>query len=126
MSDTSRRKFLAAAGIGAAGTVGLTGASASAAPATRNTDSAREPVVAFVEHPYADRVHLMVGEREIVVHDKGRMGHEGQRLQKCRKFCWPKHVPERVKAGCSLSQIGLLLWPRFPRPLHAGDSTQPF
>jgi hypothetical protein len=50
MSDTSRRKFLAAAGIGAAGTVGLTGASASAAPATRNTDSAREPVVAFVDH----------------------------------------------------------------------------
>jgi hypothetical protein len=70
MSDTSRRKFLAAAGIGAAGTVGLTGAPASAAPATRNPDSAREPVVAFVEHTDADRVHLMVGEREIVVHDK--------------------------------------------------------
>ena len=74
MSDTSRRKFLAAAGVGAAGTVGLTGiaGSAEAAPAdaTRTTDSAREPVVAFVEHPYADRVHLMVGEREIVVHDK--------------------------------------------------------
>ena len=74
MSDTSRRKFLAAAGIGAAGTAGLvgglTGESASAAPATRTNDSAREPVVAFVEHPYADRVHLMVGEREIVVHDK--------------------------------------------------------
>ena len=70
MSDTSRRKFLAAAGIGAAGTVGLTGTSASAAPATRTTDSAREPVVAFVEHHFSDRVHLMVGEREIVVHDK--------------------------------------------------------
>jgi hypothetical protein len=70
MSDTSRRKFLAATGIGAAATVGLTGQAAEAAPATRTTDSAREPVVAFVEHPYADRVHLMVGEREIVVHDK--------------------------------------------------------
>ncbi len=73
MSDTSRRKFLAAAGIGAAGTVGLTGESAQAAqaaPATRNRDGAREPVVAFVEHHYSDQVHLMVGEREIVVHDK--------------------------------------------------------
>ena len=38
--------------------------------ATRNSASAREPVVAFVEHHYSDRVHLMVGEREIVVHDK--------------------------------------------------------
>ena len=72
MSDTSRRKFLAAAGIGAAGTVGLTGESALAAPAgpTRSSTSAREPVVAYVEHHFSDRVHLMVGEREIVVHDR--------------------------------------------------------
>ena len=72
MSDTSRRKFLAAAGIGAAGTVGLTGTAASATPSTtdRTTTSAREPVVAYVEHHFSDRVHLLVGEREIVVHDK--------------------------------------------------------
>ena len=72
MSDTSRRKFLAAAGIGAAGTVGLTGLAAEAAPAgaTRSSTSAREPVVAYVEHHFSDRVHLMVGEREIVVHDR--------------------------------------------------------
>ena len=72
MSDTSRRKFLAAAGIGAAGTVGLTGdvGLGGAAGATRNSTSAREPVVAYVEHHFSDRVHLMVGEREIVVHDK--------------------------------------------------------
>ena len=77
MSDTSRRKFLAAAGIGAAGTAGLVGGltgesaqAAQAAPATRNRDGAREPVVAFVEHHYSDRIHLMVGEREIVVHDR--------------------------------------------------------
>ena len=75
MSDTSRRKFLAAAGIGAAGTTGLvgglTGAPASAAStATRSSTSAREPVVAYVEHHFSDRVHLMVGEREIVVHDQ--------------------------------------------------------
>ena len=74
MSDTSRRKFLAAAGIGAAGTAGLTGlageaATAAPAVATRNSTSAREPVVAYVEHHFSDRVHLMAGEREIVVHD---------------------------------------------------------
>jgi len=73
MSDTSRRKFLAAAGVGAAGTVGLTGisGSAEAAPAaTRSHTSAKQPVVAYVEHHFSDRVHLMVGEREIVVHDR--------------------------------------------------------
>ncbi len=75
MSDTSRRKFLAAAGVGAAGTVGLTGISvgaAEAAPAeaARKSDSAKQPVVAYVEHHFSDRVHLMVGEREIVVHDR--------------------------------------------------------
>jgi hypothetical protein len=75
MSDTSRRKFLAAAGIGAAGTAGLmgglTGEAAAAAPAvaSRNVKSARQPVVAYVEHHFSNRVHLMVGEREIVVHD---------------------------------------------------------
>ena len=75
MSDTSRRKFLAAAGVGAAGTVGLTGIGGSAeaavpADATRGKDSAKQPVVAYVEHHFSDRVHLMVGEREIVVHDR--------------------------------------------------------
>ena len=72
MSDTSRRKFLAAAGIGAAGTVGLTGdrPRRRRAGATRSSKSAREPVVAYVEHHFSDRVHLMVGEREIVVHDR--------------------------------------------------------
>ncbi len=78
MSDTSRRKFLAAAGVGAAGTTaglvgGLTGtASAAAVPAeaTRHPESAKQPVVAYVEHHFSDRVHLMVGEREIVVHDR--------------------------------------------------------
>jgi hypothetical protein len=75
MSDTSRRKFLAAAGIGAAGTAGLVGgltgtSPAQAAVATRNSTSAREPVVAYVEHHFSDRVHLLVGEREIVVDDQ--------------------------------------------------------
>jgi hypothetical protein len=73
MSDTSRRKFLAAAGIGAAGTVGLTAQQASAATAaatSKGATSARQPVVAYVEHHFSDRVHLMVGEREVVVHDR--------------------------------------------------------
>ena len=72
MSDTSRRKFLAAAGIGAAGTVGLTATQASAATAetSRGADSAKQPVVAYVEHHFSDRIHLMVGEREVVVHDR--------------------------------------------------------
>ena len=73
MSDTSRRKFLAAAGIGAAGTVGLTahvGVGGTTPAATRQGDSARQPVVAYIEHHFSDRIHLMVGEREIVVHDR--------------------------------------------------------
>jgi len=74
MSDTSRRKFLAATGIGAAGTVGLMGttAPASAEPteATRAPGSAKLPVVAYVEHHFSDRVHLLVGDREVVVHDR--------------------------------------------------------
>jgi hypothetical protein len=68
MSDTSRRKFLAAAGAGAAaGTVGLT---ASGAHAARRPDSAKEAVVAFVENHRSSEVHLMVGEREVVVQDR--------------------------------------------------------
>ena len=72
MSDTSRRKFLAAAGIGAAGTVGLTATQASAATAEtgRGVDSAKQPVVAYVEHHFSDRIHLMVGDREVVIHDR--------------------------------------------------------
>jgi hypothetical protein len=51
--------------------VGGTAGAADAAPTetVRNGTSARQPVVAYVEHHYSDRVHLMVGEREIVVHD---------------------------------------------------------
>ena len=71
MSDTSRRKFLAAAGSGvAAGTVvGLTGGTAQAAATTRGKNAATEPVVAYVEDPSAGVLHLMVGEREVIVED---------------------------------------------------------
>jgi hypothetical protein len=76
MSDTSRRKFLAVAGAGAAaGTVGLTGgltgvASAASAETRRRPDSARETVVAYVKDHRSSTLRLMVGEREVIVHDR--------------------------------------------------------
>jgi len=71
MSDTSRRKFLAVAGAGTAAgaVVSITGGKADAAT-SRRPDAAHEPVVAYVQNPKADVVHLMVGEREIVVEDR--------------------------------------------------------
>jgi hypothetical protein len=70
MSETSRRKFLAAAGGGAAiGTVvGMSGGTAEAA-STRGVNAATEPVVAYVQNPKAGVLHLMVGEREVIVED---------------------------------------------------------
>jgi hypothetical protein len=71
MSETSRRKLLAATGAGvAAGTVGLTMGPAQAAQARPAASSAREPVVAYVENHRSGTVQLMVGEREVVVHDR--------------------------------------------------------
>lgn len=73
MSDTSRRKFLAAAGVGAtAGTIalasGITGASA--AESRRKPGSAKEPVLAVVPDHKSSELRLLVGEREVVVHDR--------------------------------------------------------
>jgi len=71
MTETSRRKLIVAAGAGAAvGTVALTGAHASAAGATRRPDSAHQPVVAYVKDHKSAELRLMVGEREVVVHDR--------------------------------------------------------
>ena len=71
MTDTSRRKLIVAAGAGAAvGTVALTGGHAAAAEATRRPGSAHEPVVAFVKDHKSSELRLMVGEREVVVHDR--------------------------------------------------------
>ena len=70
MSDTNRRKFLAVTGAGAVlGAVGVTGGPASAA-VQRREGSAREPVVVYVEDHGSDELHLMAGEREVVVHDR--------------------------------------------------------
>jgi 3-hydroxyisobutyrate dehydrogenase-like beta-hydroxyacid dehydrogenase len=69
VNDTSRRKFLAAAGAGAAaGTVGL--AAPAAAAATRKANAVDEPVVAFVEDPRSAVVTLMFGGDEVVVEDR--------------------------------------------------------
>ena len=75
MSDTSRRKLLAVTGASvAAGTVGIatgiTGGSAQAAEARRSPTSAQESVVAYVRDHRSHEVRLLVGEREIVVHDR--------------------------------------------------------
>ena len=72
MSETSRRKFLAAAGAGAAaaGTVAVTAGTAQARETIRRPDGAREAVVAYVKNHRSDELRLMVGEREVVVHNR--------------------------------------------------------
>ena len=71
MSDTSRRKLLAVGGASvAAGTVGLAMGPAQAAQARRTSSSAKESVVAYVHDHRSSEVRLMVGERELVVHDR--------------------------------------------------------
>ncbi len=70
MSETNRRKFLAVTGAGlAAGTVGMVAGPASA-ESRRRTGSAQEPVVAYVADHDSDELQLMVGEHEVVVHDR--------------------------------------------------------
>jgi hypothetical protein len=71
MSETSRRKLLAAGGAGvAAGAVGLTMSPAQAMQARRTTSSAHESVVAYVHDHRSSEVRLLVGEREVVIHDR--------------------------------------------------------
>ena len=72
MSDTSRRTFLAVAGAGATvGAGALTSAATGSAGTTRRRpDSAHEAVVAYVKDHTSHELRLLVGEREIVVHDR--------------------------------------------------------
>jgi hypothetical protein len=67
MSETSRRKFLAASGAGVAGTVAVGGTAHAATP---RTDRARESVVAYVPDHDGAEVRLLVGEREVVLRDR--------------------------------------------------------
>lgn len=70
VTDTSRRKLLAAAGAGAAaGAVALAPGAAQAAVTRRSSKSAQESVVAYIEDHRSGTISLMVGEREVVVHD---------------------------------------------------------
>ncbi|HEX6149602.1 twin-arginine translocation signal domain-containing protein [Nocardioides sp.] len=68
MTETSRRKFLAATGVGvaAAGTLGIAGV-AQARPGER---AAREQVLAYVPNHRRAEIRLLVGEREVVVQDR--------------------------------------------------------
>ena len=69
MSETNRRKFLAAAGAGAAvGVVGL--GTGKAYGAVRNGKAAQETVIAYVEDHHGSEVTLLLGEQEVVVHDR--------------------------------------------------------
>ena len=71
MSETNRRKFLAVAGAGAAaGVVGVTAGPAFAGETEAGKLAARETVVAYVEDHHGSLVTLLVGEREIEVHDR--------------------------------------------------------
>ncbi len=70
MSDTSRRKFLAATGVtAAAGGAALVGAgpAATAAPSAK---AARGRVLAVVDDARGDTVTFLVGEDEVVVRDR--------------------------------------------------------
>ena len=71
MSDHTRRGFLALAGAGAAA-AGAAGAAApaTAAPPIRAPAGASGPLVAYVTDMQHGELTLMVGEREVLVHDR--------------------------------------------------------
>ena len=70
MTESSRRRFLGVAGPGAAvvGTTALIPSAASAAQ-TRLHGTGASSVVAYVADARSSQLVLMVGEREVVVHD---------------------------------------------------------
>jgi hypothetical protein len=72
MNESSRRRFLGGAGAGAAaaGASVVLPSSAEAAEARLHEHSATESVVAYVSDARSDELTLMVGEREVVVHDR--------------------------------------------------------
>ncbi|WP_370248223.1 twin-arginine translocation signal domain-containing protein [Nocardioides sp.] len=69
MSETSRRKFIAAAGVSAAAGSALI-AGSGRAEAVPDPRRAQEPVLALVDDHRGSVVRLLVGEREIVVEDR--------------------------------------------------------
>jgi len=72
MSAPTRRGFLALAGTGAAA-VGLAGVAPAVAVAevkTAHVPDASGPLVAYLADMAHDEVRLLVGEREVTVHDR--------------------------------------------------------
>ena len=67
MDDTSRRKFLAVAGAGAA--AGVAGVAVPSVAHARSS-AASTPVVAYIEDATGSAISLMVGEDEVVVNDR--------------------------------------------------------
>ena len=72
MSETSRRRFLAVTGTGAAavGAAAVVPGTAFAGETARSEHGANEPVVAYIKDAGSSELVLMVGEREVVVHDR--------------------------------------------------------
>jgi hypothetical protein len=72
MNDTSRRRFIGVVGAGAvtAGAATVLPDTALASEPQLGPDSASESLVAHVADPHSDEVTLMLGEREVVVHDR--------------------------------------------------------
>ena len=82
MSDTSRRGFLAIAGVGAAGVAvasvaGAAAVSSAAAPASAAKDDSTElpagasgSLVAYVNDVQDGRVSVLVGENEVQIRDR--------------------------------------------------------
>jgi hypothetical protein len=72
MNDPSRRRFLGVAGASAAvaGASAVIPSAAFAGETHRNAGSSTESVVAYVSDTTSDELTLLVGEREVVVHDR--------------------------------------------------------
>jgi hypothetical protein len=69
MNETNRRGFLVLAGSGAAAVGAVAGAPAAEA-GTRVPNHVKEPLVAYVRDARRGEVAVMIGEREVVVHDR--------------------------------------------------------
>ncbi|MDT4949595.1 MAG: hypothetical protein QOJ37_2190 [Pseudonocardiales bacterium] len=72
MTEPTRRGFLTIAGAGAAaaGLAGVAPAAAAAAATVRAPAGVSGPLVAYVTDMQGGELTLMVGEREVVVHDR--------------------------------------------------------
>ncbi|HEX5535039.1 MAG TPA: twin-arginine translocation signal domain-containing protein [Actinomycetales bacterium] len=72
MNDTSRRRFLgvAAAGAAVAGATAVIPRATLAGETPRRARSTTESVVAYVSDARGSELTLLVGEQEVVVHDR--------------------------------------------------------